>query len=148
VGQPFNEIYCAAKFAVEGYTEAMACYVQPSFGIKFTVVETGGIKTEFANSARSQLAGTGGMLEDEYLPIMQQYMGQSQKRTEDADAPSVHQTPEEVAEVILGVVESDDPPVRIRTSEWAEELCRMKTSADPDGKLFRVKVARDFLGIG
>lgn len=36
VGQPFNEIYCATKFGVEGYTEAMASYVQPEFNIKFT----------------------------------------------------------------------------------------------------------------
>ncbi|MEJ7528191.1 SDR family NAD(P)-dependent oxidoreductase, partial [Staphylococcus lugdunensis] len=27
VGQPFNEIYCATKFGVEGYTESMASYV-------------------------------------------------------------------------------------------------------------------------
>ncbi|HQU56219.1 MAG TPA: SDR family NAD(P)-dependent oxidoreductase, partial [Chitinophagaceae bacterium] len=27
VGQPFNELYCAAKFGVEGYTEAMATYI-------------------------------------------------------------------------------------------------------------------------
>ena len=34
VGQPFNEIYCAAKFAVEGYTEAMASYLEEGFGIR------------------------------------------------------------------------------------------------------------------
>src|SRR5579885_1691531 len=28
VGQPFNEFYCASKFAVEGYTEALASYVE------------------------------------------------------------------------------------------------------------------------
>lgn len=41
VGQPFNELYCAAKFAVEGYTEALATYLTPFFGIKFTIVEPG-----------------------------------------------------------------------------------------------------------
>jgi NAD(P)-dependent dehydrogenase (short-subunit alcohol dehydrogenase family) len=41
VGQPFNELYCASKFAVEGLTEAMATYMEPAFGIKFTVVEPG-----------------------------------------------------------------------------------------------------------
>ena len=34
VGQPFNEIYCGAKFAVEGYMEAMASYITPNFGIR------------------------------------------------------------------------------------------------------------------
>lgn len=31
IGQPFNEIYCASKFAVEGLTESMASYIQPFF---------------------------------------------------------------------------------------------------------------------
>ena len=39
VGQPFNEIYCAAKFGVEGYTESLASYIQPEFNIKFTIIE-------------------------------------------------------------------------------------------------------------
>ena len=33
VGQPFNEIYCAAKFGVEGYMEAMASYITPKSGM-------------------------------------------------------------------------------------------------------------------
>lgn len=41
VGQPFNEIYCAAKFGVEGYTESLASYIQPEFNIKFTIIEPG-----------------------------------------------------------------------------------------------------------
>jgi NAD(P)-dependent dehydrogenase (short-subunit alcohol dehydrogenase family) len=75
VGQPFNEIYCAAKFAVEGYMEAMASYITPSFGINFTSVEPGGISTEFAPNVLKHVAQTGGMLEDEYLPILQKYIG-------------------------------------------------------------------------
>ena len=50
VGQPFNEIYCGAKFAVEGFTEALASYVTPGFGVNFSLVEPGGITTEFANT--------------------------------------------------------------------------------------------------
>lgn len=50
VGQPFNEFYCAAKFAVEGYTESLASYVTPSFNVKFTLVEPGGVSTEFVNN--------------------------------------------------------------------------------------------------
>ena len=71
VGQPFNEIYCAAKFAVEGYTEAMASYIQPNFNIQFTVVEPGGIRSEFASSALKQFQDSGGMKEDEYKPILE-----------------------------------------------------------------------------
>jgi len=67
VGQPFNEFYCAAKFAVEGYTEALASYITENFGIKFSLVEPGGITSEFANAVLAQAASTGGMREDVYL---------------------------------------------------------------------------------
>lgn len=61
VGQPFNEIYCAAKFAVEGMMEAMASYITPNFGINFTLVEPGGIATEFVANVMKQVEGTGGI---------------------------------------------------------------------------------------
>lgn len=35
-GQPFNEVYCASKFAVEGFIEGLASYVSPVFGVNFT----------------------------------------------------------------------------------------------------------------
>ena len=75
VGQPFNEIYCATKFGVEGYTEAMASYVQPEFNIKFTLIEPGGIQSEFTNNVMAQLQSTGGLKDDEYKPILDSYLG-------------------------------------------------------------------------
>jgi hypothetical protein len=43
-------------------------------------------------------------------------------------------------------IESGDPPVRVRTSAWAEALCDLKTRADPDGKALQHKVGEMFLG--
>lgn len=141
VGQPFNEIYCGAKFAVEGFTEALASYVQPHFGVKFTAVEPGGISSEFFTSALKKMEETGGVLNDEYLPILQKYRDRSRAR-----GTTAFQTPDQVAEVIVKVVESRDPPIRIRTSKWAEKLCALKTASDPDGKKLQRKVISDFLG--
>ena len=141
VGQPFNEIYCAAKFAVEGYTEALASYVQPHFGIKFTAVEPGGISSAFFASAIKKMEGSGGILDDEYAPIMQKYRDRSRSR-----GTAAFQTPDQVAEAVVNVVEAADPPVRIRTSAWAEDLCALKTASDPDGKKLQRKVIADFLG--
>lgn len=141
VGQPFNEIYCAAKFAVEGYTEALASYVQPHFGIKFTAVEPGGISSAFFASAIKKMEETGGVLNDEYAPIMQRYRDRSRAR-----GAAAFQTPDQAAEIVVKVVESPDPPVRVRTSQWAEELCALKTASDPDGKKLQRKVVADFLG--
>lgn len=143
VGQPFNEIYCAAKFAVEGYMESLASYVGPAFNLNFTVVEPGGIVSEFANSALAQVAATGGILADDYQPILMKYMNSVQTRKWDN---SPYQTAAEVAAVVLGAMESASPPVRLRTSEWAENLCRLKTSSDPDGKKMQAMVVETFLG--
>ncbi len=142
VGQPFNEIYCAAKFAAEGFTEAMASYITPSFGINFTSVEPGGIATEFVNNVLQHVEGSGGMLEDEYLPILQQYIGGSQDRQDGSD---IYQTADEVAAVIMDVVNAQEPPIRARTSKWGEELTQFKTGADPDGKKQQAAVIEQFL---
>lgn len=130
VGQPFNEFYCAAKFAVEGYTESLASYVQPTFGVKFSLVEPGGISSEFASSVLAQIEGTGGMVEDEYLPVLQKYIGNAQQR---ATSEGLYQTSDEVADVVLQVANNNAPPVRVRTSEWAENFASLKTKVDPDG---------------
>jgi NAD(P)-dependent dehydrogenase (short-subunit alcohol dehydrogenase family) len=142
VGQPFNEIYCAAKFGVEGYMEAMASYITPKFGINFTTVEPGGIRSEFVANVMRKVAATGGMLDDEYSPILQAYIAGSASR-QDSGA---YQTADEVAAVLMQVVEAEDPPIRTRTSAWSEALCELKTSADPDGKRLQAKVVKHFLG--
>lgn len=144
VGQPFNELYCAAKFAVEGFTEAMASYVTPTFGISFTAIEPGGISTPFNENALKRMGVEMGA-DDPYKPAFDRYLGGMRARAE-GDAPSSYQTAEEVARVILDVAMMADPPVRIRTSAWAEELCRWKTQADPDGRRSRDEVVRRFLG--
>lgn len=142
VGQPFNEIYCAAKFAVEGYTESMASYVQPNFNIKFTVVEPGGIKSEFANNVLNQFQNSGGMLDDEYKPILEKYIGGSQNRSDSGD---IYQTSEEVAQVVLNCIQSENPPIRLTTSQWGEKFCRLKTELDPTGQKLQQQVIQQFL---
>ncbi len=143
VGQPFNEFYCAAKFAVEGFTESLACYVTPSFGINFTTVEPGGIQSEFAASILKQVESTGGMLNDEYLPILQEYVGGSQNERAGSD---IYQSAEDVAAVVLDCLEAAEPPIRKRTSRWGEEFTRFKTELDPDGKKQQSAVFEQFLG--
>ncbi|WP_212003188.1 SDR family oxidoreductase [Chitinophaga sp. HK235] len=138
VGQPFNELYCAAKFAVEGYTEALATYVTPAFNVKFTIVEPGGIRTEFRNNVFKQVNSSGGILEDAYKPLLESYIASGESRS------SSYQSAEEVALLIAGVVAAENPPLRIRTSTWAEKFCEYKTQSDPTGLLQVEDVARNF----
>lgn len=41
-------MYSASKWAVEGFTEAISKEVKPEGGIKFTCIEPGGFKTDWA----------------------------------------------------------------------------------------------------
>ncbi|GGG95310.1 SDR family oxidoreductase [Staphylococcus pragensis] len=138
VGQPFNEIYCATKFGVEGYTEALASYIQPEFNVKFSVIEPGGIQSEFTNNLMAHLESTGGIQEDEYLPLFQSYMGGLKENY----GPGASQTSAEVAQVIIDTIEMEEPPVRVRTSAWSEDFTRLKTEADPTGKLLQAQVKK------
>jgi len=144
VGQPFNELYCGAKFGVEGFMEGLATYVTDAFNIKITCVEPGGIATEFMTSAIGKTAVDGQFATGEYLPIFESYMAGNQKRaTESKD--EIYQTGTQVAEVILKLTQEEKPPLRIRTSNWAEKFCELKTQADPTGEKIVNQIKESFL---
>jgi len=47
-GMPTFSIYNSSKWAVEGFTEAVSQEVKPEWGIKFTCIEPGGFRTDWA----------------------------------------------------------------------------------------------------
>lgn len=47
-GQPTFSVYCASKFAVEGFTEAVAAELKPEWNIKLSCIEPGGFRTDWA----------------------------------------------------------------------------------------------------
>ncbi len=144
VGQPFNDFYCAAKFAVEGYTESLASYVGPAFGLHFSTIEPGGIATAFADNVMAHLAQTGGVLDDEYKPILEAYVGGARRRA-DSGQSIAYQSADEVADVVMEVLQAEKPPLRTRTSEWSEEFTKLKTVGDPTGRKLVEDVVERFL---
>ena len=144
VGQPFNELYCGAKFAVEGFMEGLATYISDAFNIKISCVEPGGILTEFMTSAIGKTAVEGQFATGEYLPIFERYMAGNQKRANESK-DQVYQTGLEVANVVLEVAQNENPPLRIRTSKWVEEFCNLKTQADADGSKIVQQLKDSFL---
>jgi NAD(P)-dependent dehydrogenase (short-subunit alcohol dehydrogenase family) len=127
VGQPFNEAYCAAKFAVEGFMESLAP-VAASVGVQVIVVEPGPVATEFVNNVGVDVAkifaGAG-----EYEPAMQAYLRHVMAEFANADAV---QSGDDVAQVILTAMVSDSPAFRHQTSNWSRTFCNYKLS-DHDG---------------
>jgi len=47
-GVPTFSIYCASKWAVEGFTEALQQELKPEWNIKLTCIEPGGFRTDWA----------------------------------------------------------------------------------------------------
>jgi len=47
-GMPTFSIYNSSKWAVEGFTEAVSQEVKPEWGIRFTCIEPGGFRTDWA----------------------------------------------------------------------------------------------------
>jgi NAD(P)-dependent dehydrogenase (short-subunit alcohol dehydrogenase family) len=127
VGQPFNEAYCAAKFAVEGFMESLAP-VAATVGVHVSVIEPGPVTTEFVNNVGvdvGKLFAEGG----DYTPAMQAYL--THVMAEFAD-PGSAQTADDVAEVVLTAMVTDSAAFRHQTSPWAREFCGYKIS-DHDG---------------
>ncbi len=144
VGQAFNEFYCAAKFAVEGYTEALAAYLTPCFNIRFTLVEPGGMRTNFSENLSKHIAPASSK-DDPYEKIFNSYLKRREALFADKNN-RVFQEIEEVANVIYNCMEEKNPPLRVRTSQFANEFCHLKTDADPDGLLLHNSLAKSFLG--
>ena len=144
VGSPVNEIYCAAKFALEGLTESLATYLEPYFGINISLIEPGGTISEFGNSLTEYFESAGGILNDDYKPLMETYMGYRATFTEEFKEKAF-QKPSDIAAVIIRCMNDPNPKVRYLTSESTLAFTKLKTSLDPDGELMKVQVRKGIL---
>ncbi len=124
IGQPFNEAYCAAKFAVEGFMESLAP-VAATVGVQVTVVEPGAVASEFVAGqsldvpALVTAAGP-------YAPALQAYIDRTVKAFGNA------QTPAQAAAPIVDALTAEQPPFRVQTSDWARDFVATKLT-DLDG---------------
>jgi NAD(P)-dependent dehydrogenase (short-subunit alcohol dehydrogenase family) len=125
VGQPFNEAYCAAKFAVEGFMEALAP-VAATTGVAVTVIEPGAVASEFVASQHidipAALAAAG-----PYAPALQGYIN----RTVKAFGTGA-QSAAGAAATIVEALTTPEPVLRMQTSDAARAFAALKL-ADLDG---------------
>ncbi|MFF1882242.1 SDR family NAD(P)-dependent oxidoreductase [Pseudarthrobacter sp. NPDC058196] len=126
VGQPFNEAYCAAKFAVEGFLESLQP-VARTVGVGVHVIEPGAVSSNFVANAGIDVPA---LLETagSYTPAISAYL----ERTSAQFASSSAQQPADVAAVVLATMEGAEPAFRIQTSSWAHDFVATKL-ADLDG---------------
>ncbi len=126
IGQPFNDAYCAAKFAVEGMMESFAP-VAKRLGIDVCLIEPGPVNTNFVASVVAGLPEPDQELQAIYGPMLEVYMGGSQERF-----ATIGQTPEQIGQVILTAATTEIPHFRYTTSEMMQGLVTRKY-VDPSG---------------
>ncbi|MFF3067851.1 SDR family NAD(P)-dependent oxidoreductase [Kitasatospora sp. NPDC057904] len=124
VGQPFNEAYCASKFAVEGFMESLAP-TAASVGVHVSVVEPGAVASEFIGN---QAIDVPALLDaaGPYAPALGAYVDRTLKAFGQA------QTPEEAAAPVVEALTAERPAFRIQTSAAARAFAGTKL-ADLDG---------------
>src|SRR6202049_3024876 len=108
---PGNTPYHAAKWAVGGFSDALAMEVAP-FGVKVCTLEPGGIRTNWARRAGQHAAGLLPDYEasvDSMLKLLRSLEGRSEG------------DPRKIAHVIVQLANSDEVPVRLILGVDAEK---------------------------
>ena len=111
--------YCASKFALEGWSEALRDEVKP-LGIRVTIVEPGAFRTEFAGPANMRPERR----LDAYRPVVDPIEGYLYGG--DGRQPG---DPAKAAGAMIAAVESDDPPLRLLLGADAIGLWEKKQAA-------------------
>jgi len=118
VGVGGFSFYSAVKFAVEGLSEALAKEMKP-FGIRVTILEPGPFRTDF----RSR-----GMRMAPQHPAYADSLGGFRKTLIETDGTQPGD-PQKAARLIIEMVDSDNPPLRLPLGEVCMNSMRQKLEA-------------------
>lgn len=125
MSNPGVGIYAATKHAVEALSSSLAITLHP-WNIKVVVVEPGPVATEFAESMTLESGLEKESPYHQFMAHMHEYLS---KRLDEG------QSPEEVADMIVQIVESENPHFRYQTSREMEKLANQFLK-DPSGDHF------------
>ena len=111
--------YCASKFAVEGWSEALRDEVAP-LGIAVTLVEPGSFRTEFAGDANMRPEADIEAYRPMIAPIEQFLYGQDGRQPGD---------PVKAAQAMIAATEAEAPPLRLLLGADAYGMWEAKLTA-------------------
>lgn len=103
VATPVSSPYHAAKWGLEGFTEAVSQEVA-EFGVYFTVIEPGGVRTGFQSNLRWTT---------ETPPYRDTTVGRMRRRIAAADDTVFTGDPAKLARAIFDTTRSSQPPLRL-----------------------------------
>ncbi len=127
MGLPFQGLYSATKFAIEGLTEALRLEVRP-FGIQATLIEPGDFCTGFTDHRRIV---TGTTSDDAYRSAREQALSIVERDERGGGSPDA------VARLVERIVAKRSPRVRYVVGPVAEKLAAALKRALPS-KWFEV----------
>lgn len=111
IGIPFQALYSASKFAVEGFTEALRLEVAPH-GIRVVLVEPGDFRTGFTASRRLARAA--------HSPV---YADRQAKALGVMERDETHgATPESVARLVYRIIRKGSPRLRYAVGPASETV--------------------------
>lgn len=113
-------LYCATKFAVEGFSEGLRDEVKP-LGINVTIVEPGAFLTNFAGDANMQPSNEIDDYKAVIEPIQKYLYGNHGKQPGD---------PKKAALAMIQAIESQNPPLRLMLGADAYGLWEQKRTAE------------------
>nr|XP_035951377.1 estradiol 17-beta-dehydrogenase 1 isoform X2 [Halichoerus grypus] len=96
MGLPFNAVYCASKFAIEGLCESLAVLLPP-FGVHVSLIECGPVRTAFLEKQEGVPGGALDGADAETRVLFSRYQRHLERIFREAA-----QDPEEVTEVGAG----------------------------------------------
>jgi len=130
--------YQSAKFAVEGFSEALSNEVGP-LGIRVTIVEPGGFRTDWAGSSMRI-----DQIREEYQATVGSF---AQAFRKNADA--ARGDPAKAAQAVLRIASEKEPPLRLLLGTDAVFLAGVvaSTRMAEDAKWKALSVSTDFDGL-
>lgn len=130
---PFNSIYHATKWAIEGWSESMAFELN-QFGIGIKTIEPGGIRTDFF--ARSLDTGR----HSAYDALVNKFMG----IITDPKQMATYSTPEQIAEVVYEAATDGKDQLRYVAGADAKSMYALRLQLGEEA--FRKAMAKQFFG--
>lgn len=113
-GMPLGSLYCASKFAIEGFSESLAHELAPH-KVQVAIVEPGGFRTNFSDN---HLWGEQSL--NKNSPYFKQTQAYSKFRERQATGEG--NSPDSVVKAVVALAQAKKMPLRVRCGKDAKSL--------------------------
>lgn len=131
ITMPFNSVYHATKFALEGWSESLSFELEP-FGIRVKTIAPGNILTDFSGRSLDVSQHEG------YEEVFNKYYSVLRN----PERRNSYSSPEQIAEIVYEAATDGKPQIKYIAGEDAKNYFKMRESLGQEG--FRNEVKKLF----